>query len=119
MYRESPLRIESGKTDKTIENKADIKENLNENKNRLMCQGQEEWFDINGAMLELGEIPLPEVSSIGSNDFVDNLFEQNILLREENVDQGVPLYDSNFQNWTSGNVSFIPFIVLFIICFSS
>ncbi|KAJ3687474.1 hypothetical protein LUZ61_016638 [Rhynchospora tenuis] len=99
---ETPLYMECGETNEILENEGGIIGNVNMNKSRFVCHGQEEWCNMNGAFFEPGELHLQEGSCNESNDFVDNLFEQNAFFHEDNVNQGVAMHDSNFQAWTSG-----------------
>ncbi|XP_078167948.1 agamous-like MADS-box protein AGL65 [Carex rostrata] len=90
-----PLTVE---TNEILQNEGGANGNGNIAGTQFTCQGQEVWSNMNEAFLGRADLQLPEGSSNESNDFVDNLFEQNALFHEENV------HDSNFQDWTSAGL---------------
>jgi hypothetical protein len=75
------------------------------NRNQFSCQ--EEWLNTSGTFYGPRDPHLRgEVSSNENNEFVNNLFEQNVFFHEENVDQGIAMHDSNFQAWTQQESGF-------------
>ncbi|KAF3336528.1 MADS-box protein FLOWERING LOCUS C [Carex littledalei] len=96
---ETMLCIEiSVDTNEILQNEGGANENENMAGTQFTCQGQEVWSNMSEAFLGRADLHLPEGSSNESNDFVDNLFEQNALFHEENV------HDSNFHDWTSAGL---------------
>ncbi|KAF3336524.1 MADS-box protein FLOWERING LOCUS C-like isoform X2 [Carex littledalei] len=93
---ETTVCMESGETNEILQNEGGANGNGNMAGTQFTCQGQEVWSNMSETFLGRADLHLPEGSSNESNDFVDNLFEQNALFHEENV------HDSNFQDWTSG-----------------